>query len=64
MWNRWILITETDKREFISVHWIYSAAELTKMLEQSGFNDNQLFGELTGSPYDGQASRLVALAKK
>ncbi len=34
------------------------------MLEQSGFNDNQLFGDLAGSPYDGQASRLVALAKK
>jgi hypothetical protein len=64
VWNRWILISETDKREFNVVHWIYSAAELTKMLEQSGFKDIQLLGDLTGSPYDGQASRLVALAKK
>ncbi len=64
MWNRWILITETDKREFSVIHWIYSAAELLKMLEQSGFKDIQLRGDLMGSPYDGQASRLVAVAKK
>ena len=64
VWNRWILITETDRREFNVVHWIYSAAELMKMLEQSGFKDIQLLGDLTGSPYDGQASKLVAVAKK
>jgi len=34
------------------------------VLEESGFKDIQTFADLSGSPYDNQASRLVAAAKK
>lgn len=64
VWNRWVLITGEERREFDVTHWIYSASELTNMLLQSGFREIQIFGDLSGSPYDHQADRLVAVARK
>jgi SAM-dependent methyltransferase len=62
--NRWILIGEDERYEVEISHWVYSAAELKAMLIESGFRDVQVYGDLAGAPYDTNASRLVAVAKK
>ena len=62
--NRWIIIREGDRREFAVSHWLYSAAELTRMLERAGFDQVEICGDLEGSPYDHTARRLIAVARK
>jgi cyclopropane fatty-acyl-phospholipid synthase-like methyltransferase len=64
MRNRWILIKENSRREFIVTHWLYSAAELAALLSDSGFESVEIYGDLNGAAYDIEASRLVALARK
>lgn len=64
MRNRWILIKENDRREFIITHWLYSAAELSALLNEAGFNSVDIYGDLDGAPYDHAARRLVAVAWK
>jgi hypothetical protein len=50
--------------EFTVSHWLYSAAELRRELLDAGFQKVGLFGGLDGSPYDHNARRLVALARR
>jgi SAM-dependent methyltransferase len=62
--NRWILIDDGERYESVVSLWIYSAAELTRMLEEGGFASVKVHGGLDGAPYDTQARRLVAVATK
>ncbi|MCP4425382.1 MAG: class I SAM-dependent methyltransferase [Chloroflexi bacterium] len=64
MENRWILLRGQERHEFIIPHWLYAASELTAMLQASGFATVEIFGNLKGAPYDHQALRLVAVARK
>lgn len=43
---------------------IYSADELRLLLEGAGFAEVEIFGGLSGGPYDGLSGRLVGRAKK
>jgi hypothetical protein len=45
-------------------HWIYSGREIKDRLLASGFKQVQLFGNTQGAPYDMDAQRLVAVARK
>lgn len=45
-------------------HWIYSGRELRDLLRGAGFSDVRLFGDLDGRPYDLNALRLVAVARR
>jgi len=45
-------------------HRIYSAVELTALLNESGFNLVDVYGDLSGEPYDHRAKRLILVAHK
>lgn len=64
MHNRRTLIRGDRKIEFVVQHWLYSASELADMLEDAGFRQVDIFGDLQGIPYDDDARRLVAVAQK
>jgi SAM-dependent methyltransferase len=60
--NRLVLIDGNVRQEFVLSHRLYSAAELVALLESAGFTSTEVFGDLTGAPYDEASTRLVALA--
>ena len=67
-WSRihseWILIKDGTARTFHFDHAIYSGRELKDRLLLCGFRQVQLYGNLAGAPYDVDAARLVAVARK
>jgi len=62
--NRWILVKDGEKEEYKISHRIYSAVELTALLNECGFNPIDVYGDLTGEPYDHTAKRLILVAHK
>ncbi|MHC4619220.1 MAG: class I SAM-dependent methyltransferase [Planctomycetota bacterium] len=62
--NRWILLSDGQRSEYGFSHWLYSAAELCDMLKRCGFCGVEVYGNLSGSPYDHKAERLVVLARR
>src|SRR5579864_2209127 len=67
-WSRvsseWTLVKDGRAQSFTFEHSIYSGRELKDLLFRAGFKLVQLFGSLQGSPYDLNAARLVAVARK
>jgi len=64
MENRWIMVKDGKTEESRLSHRLYSAAELTALLRDCGFSSIDVYGDLTGTPYDHTAKRLVAVAHK
>ena len=62
--NRWILVRDGKSHEWRFSHRLYSAAELTALLEDCRFGNVQVYGSLDGSPYDEKAERMVLVAYK
>jgi len=62
--NRWILIKDGKKEEYKISHRLYSAVELTALLNECGFNHIDVNGDLTGEQYDHTAKRLILVAHK
>ncbi|GAH48880.1 unnamed protein product, partial [marine sediment metagenome] len=62
--NRWILIKDGKKEEYKISHRIYSGVELVELLNECGFNMIDVYGDLTGEPYDHTAKRLILVAHK
>jgi SAM-dependent methyltransferase len=62
--NRWIVVEDDDAREFAVSHRLYSAFELSELLERVGFSDIAVYGDLDGADYDENAKRLVVVARK
>ncbi len=62
--NRWLLIQDGQVREHRFKLHLYSGQQLRDMLQQAGFQQVTLFGDLAGEPYDADARRLVARAVK
>ena len=62
--TRWILVTGARRREFFFSLRLYSAGELISLLTRAGFAEVDVFGSLQGVPYDHEATRLVARARK
>lgn len=62
--NRWIMLKNGEKQEFRISHRLYSAVELSELLNECGFSVVDVYGDLTGAPYDHAAKRLVAVAHK
>jgi SAM-dependent methyltransferase len=60
----WTLIRDGRARSFSFEHTIYSGRELEDRLLSCGFEQVQLFGDLQGSPYNLEATRLIAVARK
>jgi SAM-dependent methyltransferase len=61
--NRLVFVIEGVRQELVLSHRLYSAAELTGLLADAGFDPVTVFGDLSGSPYDASAGSLVALAR-
>lgn len=64
MKNRWILIRDSERKEYPLSHRIYSAAGLKAMLADTGFDSVRAYGSLGGAAYDHEATRLVLVARK
>ncbi|HLG96238.1 MAG TPA: class I SAM-dependent methyltransferase [Bryobacteraceae bacterium] len=62
--NEWILLKDGRYRTFPFEHTVYSGRELKERLFAAGFAEVELFGGLEGTPYDVDANRLVAVARK
>ena len=66
--SRWALVPEGDSEgvpeEFQVEHRIYSAVELSALLREAGFGRVDIYGHLEGVPYDQDARRLVAVARR
>ncbi len=62
--NVWTVVREAGTRSFTFRLRIYSGQELTDQLLAAGFVDVSLYGGLDGRPYDPDAERLIALARR
>jgi SAM-dependent methyltransferase len=62
--NEWILLCKGKARSFAFHHTIYSGQELRDRMEQAGFVEVRLYGDLSGLDYGINAQRLVAVGRK
>lgn len=62
--NRWVLVDDGDVAEFDVSHRLYSAFELSELLERVGFSEVTVYGDFEGADYDENAERLVVVAEK
>ncbi len=62
--NRWIVVRGGVRKEFRISHRLYSAAELSRLMLECGFKRVEAYGDFQGAPYDQDARRLVAVARR
>lgn len=62
--NRWILVDDGNVEEFDVSHRLYSAYELSDLLEGVGFSDVSVYGDLAQAAYDHTADALVVVARR
>ena len=62
--NRWIIISDDRQDEFRFSLRLYSASQLSELLKSCGFGKVEIYGDLSGSPYDQTAKRLIVVAHK
>lgn len=62
--TRWILLKDGRQHEGRFSLRLYSAVELKELLKQCEFSQVDIYGDLTGEPYDQDAKRLVVVARK
>jgi hypothetical protein len=62
--NRWIILQDGGRREVTLTVRLYAAAELARLLKEAGFGKVDVYGDLSGAPYDMEAKRLVVVAHK
>ncbi len=62
--NEWTLIRKGKAKSFRFHHTIYSGQELRDRMEQVGFAEVQLFGNLDGDAYGTNATRLIAVGRR
>ncbi len=62
--NEWILVKGRQAHRWQYQHYVYSATELSEMLQHAGFQQVEIYGSFSGNAYDMEAERLVVLAHK
>lgn len=62
--NRWVLLRDGKQREKRFAIRMYSGVELQALMLAVGFSRVDLYGSLSGDPYDQNARRLVAVGTK
>lgn len=62
--NEWILVKNGRAKTFTFHHTVYSGRELRDRMEQAGFINVKLFGNLNGDAYGVDAERLIAAGHK
>jgi SAM-dependent methyltransferase len=67
-WRRlrtdWTLVRDGRAREASITSWLYSAAELTALVQAAGFTDIACYGGFDAAPYDQHAKRLIVTARR
>ena len=61
---RWTLLKGSDQKDVALGHRLHSANELLRWLEGAGFAQVDVYTDLEGAPYDQNARRLVAVARR
>jgi SAM-dependent methyltransferase len=61
--SRWIILSDGKVNEFTVEYRLYSAVELKELMIACGFASVEIFGGFSGSPYDNEAERLIAVAR-
>jgi len=61
--HRWTVIRDGRKEELSLSHRIYSGPDLASMLGAAGFGSVRLYGNFSGTPYDQNAVKLIAVAR-
>ncbi len=62
--NEWLLIDGDRVVRKTWSHRVWSASELTRLLEANGFEVAAVDGDFEGSPYDLDADRLIVIARR
>lgn len=62
--NEWLLIDGERVHRTQWGHNLYSGAEMRRLLADAGFTGIDLYGDWNGAPYDMEAERLIAVARK
>jgi SAM-dependent methyltransferase len=62
--NRWIVVKDGQRQDFVIGHRLYDGAGLRALLLDVGFESADLYGGLSREPYDTSAERLVVVARK
>jgi len=62
--NHWIILKDDKQIDYKFVLRLYSAKELTSLLNQCGFSNVKVYGSLEAIDYDHKAKRLVVVAQK
>jgi len=62
--NRWILVKDGLQKEWRVGHRLYDGAGLRTLFLDAGFQSVELYGSFDGAPYDTEAQRQVAVARK
>lgn len=62
--NEWILLRNGKAKSFKFHHTIYSGQELKDRMQQAGFANLKLYGNLDGEEYGSNAPRLIAVGRK
>jgi len=62
--TKWIIVKDDKIKEFTIKLRLYSAYEIKSLFKECGFSKIEIFGDLTGSPYDNKASRLIVVGTK
>ncbi len=60
--SEWTVVKAGQSRSYRFEHHLYSGPDLQDCLLSCGFDTVRLYGDLQGSPYGPEASRLVAVA--
>ncbi|MDT8449694.1 MAG: class I SAM-dependent methyltransferase [Wenzhouxiangellaceae bacterium] len=62
--NEWILIDGDKVRRATFSHRVWSAGEMTRLIESAGFELDAIDGDLFGHPYDFESERMYVFARK
>ncbi len=62
--SNWILIKDGRVSEHKFFYRLYTPEEIEMSLKRAGFYSVEIYGDLYGSRYDGDAERLIAIARK
>jgi SAM-dependent methyltransferase len=62
--NRWIMMKDGKTFERVFSQRLYSARELRSLLANAGFSRVDFYGGWDGEPYNEDATRLIAVARK
>jgi SAM-dependent methyltransferase len=62
--SEWVIVSGGEARKYRFRLWLFSARELKNLLSSVGFERVAIYGNLNGSAYGSDSTRLIAVARK